>query len=145
MALCACISQMQLESPARQSNPFPTCTGNMGTHVKKIGRQFLVSGEGDCCTLLNSTTAAVLGQRPCFSCLMWEAEEGCSAWDRTEWRIFLTPYGEMQLTTGRNRQYVKTYKKIVFMKKQTSSSTWHLIVMQILTTQMLITTCMYVM
>jgi len=36
-------AQMPLQSPARQSNHFSTCTGNVGSHVKKIRWQFLVS------------------------------------------------------------------------------------------------------
>lgn len=121
----------------------------MGTYVKKIRWQFLVSmGRWQ----LHAAKRQHRGrQSPCFSCLMWEAEERCSAWEETERRISLTPHGERQLTTGRDGQYLKTYgtktlggkKKDCPHGKTNLSSTRHLEALQILKREMYIKACVY--
>lgn len=152
MALCACICQMQLESPARQSNHFSTCIGNMGTYVKKIRWQFLVSMGRWQLHSAKRQNRDYPGAEPLFELFDVGSRGKVLCLRRNGMEDLPDPirgkatYNWQGWAICENIQLKKTEKKkkeIVLMEEQTSPSTWHLIVLQILARQTYIKTCMY--
>lgn len=106
--LCLCIPDVSGE-PCQAIRAFLHCTGNVGTHVKKIGWQLLVSMGGWQLHTAECQNRGCPGAETLLELFDVGAEERCSARDETEWKISPILYGERQLKRGRDGQCVKIY------------------------------------